>query len=117
VDDEIGSSGQDACEQLLVDLIPVSRITKNGKLVRRFKGFHLSDVLADFPDRSGIRRKGTKKEKEEKNQAFLKPDPVTHTLLIFKTFFLQFFLGIVYVLTYLPYIISKKKAMEHKHGT
>jgi hypothetical protein len=114
VDDETRFSLKDVSKQPLVDLIPVSRIPKNGKLVWRFKGFHLSDVLADLSDRSGIRRKGIEKEKEEKNQAFLKLDPVKHHPIILKTFFLQFFPGIVYGLTYLPYIIFNKKAIKHE---
>jgi hypothetical protein len=114
VDDKTGFSLKDVLKQPLVNLIPVSRIPKNGKLVRGFEGFHPSDVLANLLDRSGIRRKGIEKEKEEKNQAFLKLDPVKHHPIILKTFFLQFFPGIVYGLTYLPYIIFNKKAIKHE---
>jgi hypothetical protein len=76
VDDEIGSSGQDAPKKLLVNLISVPGIPKNGKLVGRFKRLNFCDVLADFPDRSGMRREGRKKETEEQNQAFLQSDAV-----------------------------------------
>jgi hypothetical protein len=114
MNDKTWSSPEDACEQLFVNPIAISRIPKNGELVGWLKRLDFCDVLTDLLDRSGIRRKGIKKEKEEKNQACLKPDPVTYIPLIFKTFFLQFFPGIVYVLTYLPYIISTKKAMEYE---
>jgi hypothetical protein len=93
VDDKIGSSLQDAPKQPLENFISAPGIPENGELVGRFKRLNFGDVLADFPDRSGIRRKGIKKEedKEERSQAILKPDPAKHNSIRFKTFFLQFF--------------------------
>jgi hypothetical protein len=78
---------------LLVNPISIPGIPEDSELIGRFKRLDFYDVLADFPDRSGIRRKGTKKEKDkdERSQAFLKPDPAKYGPTLFKTFFLQFF--------------------------